>query len=99
FFDKFTLELGGKSPVIVCEDADIDEALEAIHNGLFFHQGQVCAAGTRVFVHESIYDEFISRSKEMAEERRAAAGDPMDSVSFFAPYFSSFVTYVCQLIT
>lgn len=69
-----TLELGGKSPFIVCEDADIDAAVETAHSALFFNQGQCCAAGSRTFVHESIYDEFVEKAKTRALKR--VVGDP-----------------------
>ncbi|KAL9246495.1 hypothetical protein vseg_020022 [Gypsophila vaccaria] len=69
-----TLELGGKSPFIICEDADIDSAVEAAHFALFFNQGQCCCAGSRTFVHESIYDEFVEKAKARAEKR--TVGDP-----------------------
>ncbi|KAF5734747.1 hypothetical protein HS088_TW15G00239 [Tripterygium wilfordii] len=64
-----TLELGGKSPFIVCEDADIDQAVELAHFALFFNQGQCCCAGSRTFVHERVYDEFIEKSKARAMRR------------------------------
>lgn len=69
-----TLELGGKSPFIVCEDADINKAVEIAHFALFFNQGQCCCAGSRTFVHERIYDEFLEKSKERALRR--VVGDP-----------------------
>ncbi|CAN6448669.1 unnamed protein product [Victoria cruziana] len=69
-----TLELGGKSPFIICEDADIDEAVEMAHFALFFNQGQCCCAGSRTFVHESVYDEFVEKSKVRAAKR--VVGDP-----------------------
>ncbi|KAL8493683.1 hypothetical protein ACS0TY_024757 [Phlomoides rotata] len=69
-----TLELGGKSPFIVCEDADIDKAVELAHFALFFNQGQCCCAGSRTFVHERIYDEFIEKAKARALSR--TVGDP-----------------------
>ncbi|KAL0004169.1 hypothetical protein SO802_011730 [Lithocarpus litseifolius] len=69
-----SLELGGKSPFIVCEDADIDKAVELAHFALFFNQGQCCAAGSRTFVHESIYDEFVEKAKQRALKR--SVGDP-----------------------
>ncbi|KMZ61155.1 Aldehyde dehydrogenase [Zostera marina] len=71
---QVTLELGGKSPFIVCEDADVDEAVELAHFALFFNQGQCCCAGSRTFVHESIYDEFVEKSK--ARALRRVVGDP-----------------------
>ncbi|KAF5449852.1 hypothetical protein F2P56_030255, partial [Juglans regia] len=69
-----TSELGGKSPFIVCEDADIDKAVELAHYALFFNQGQCCCAGSRTFVHERVYDEFVEKSKALALKR--AVGDP-----------------------
>ncbi|GLT47235.1 hypothetical protein SLA2020_209440 [Shorea laevis] len=69
-----TLELGGKSPFIVCEDADIDQAVEEAHFALFFNQGQCCCAGSRTFVHERIYDEFLEKAK--ARAMRRSVGDP-----------------------
>lgn len=69
-----TLELGGKSPFIVCEDADLDNAVETAHFALFFNQGQCCCAGSRTFVHERVYDEFLEKSKARALKR--VVGDP-----------------------
>ncbi|KAK2999624.1 hypothetical protein RJ639_023258 [Escallonia herrerae] len=69
-----TLELGGKSPFIVCEDADVDKAVELAHFALFFNQGQCCCAGSRTFVHERVYDEFLEKSK--ARALRRTVGDP-----------------------
>ncbi|XP_044487074.1 aldehyde dehydrogenase family 2 member B4, mitochondrial-like [Mangifera indica] len=69
-----TLELGGKSPFIICEDADIDQAVELAHFALFFNQGQCCCAGSRTYVHERVYDEFVEKSKARAIKR--IVGDP-----------------------
>ncbi|KAJ1439045.1 Aldehyde/histidinol dehydrogenase [Sesbania bispinosa] len=69
-----TLELGGKSPFIVCEDADVDHAVELAHFALFFNQGQCCCAGSRTFVHERVYDEFIEKARKRALRR--VVGDP-----------------------
>lgn len=69
-----TLELGGKSPFIVCEDADVDQAVELAHFALFFNQGQCCCAGSRTYVHERVYDEFIEKAKARALKR--IVGDP-----------------------
>ncbi|KAK6931077.1 Aldehyde dehydrogenase domain, partial [Dillenia turbinata] len=69
-----TLELGGKSPFIICEDADIDQAVELAHFALFFNQGQCCCAGSRTYVHERIYDEFVEKAKARAMKR--IVGDP-----------------------
>ncbi|VDO34585.1 unnamed protein product [Haemonchus placei] len=73
---KVTLELGGKSPNIIFSDADLDSAIHLAHLGIFFNQGQVCCAGSRVFVEGKIYDDFIARSKELAEKRKL--GNPFD---------------------
>ncbi|XP_071710187.1 aldehyde dehydrogenase family 2 member B4, mitochondrial-like [Rutidosis leptorrhynchoides] len=69
-----TLELGGKSPFIVCKDADIDTAVEVAHFALFFNQGQCCCAGSRTFVHESVHDEFLEKARARAQRR--SVGDP-----------------------
>lgn len=74
---KITLELGGKSPNVVFKDADLDDAIETSHFGLFFNQGQCCCAGSRLFVESAIYDEFVQRSAERAKQR--TVGDPFDS--------------------
>src|SRR5690606_962977 len=55
---RMTLELGGKSPVIVYPDVDIDQTVERVALGIFANSGQVCDAGSRAYIHESIYDEF-----------------------------------------
>jgi aldehyde dehydrogenase (NAD+) len=73
---KVTLELGGKSPNIIFHDTDLDEAVEGAHLGVFSNQGQVCCAGTRVFVEEKIYDQFMEKSVERARKR--VVGDPFD---------------------
>jgi phenylacetaldehyde dehydrogenase len=64
-----TLELGGKSPVIVCPDVDVGWAVKEAHGALFFNGGQSCTAGSRVFVHEDIYDEFVEKAAEAARNR------------------------------
>jgi aldehyde dehydrogenase (NAD+) len=74
---RVTLELGGKSPNIVLADANMDEAVEGSHFALFFNQGQCCCAGSRVFVEEKIYDEFVQRSAERAKRR--TVGNPLDT--------------------
>ncbi|HEY1760010.1 MAG TPA: aldehyde dehydrogenase family protein [Bryobacteraceae bacterium] len=73
---RVTLELGGKSPNIVFADVDLDEAVEGAHFGLFFNHGQCCCAGSRVFVEEKIYDEFVEKSG--ARARKRIVGDPFD---------------------
>jgi len=71
-----TLELGGKSPNIVLADVDVDFAVEMSHFALFFNQGQCCCAGSRAFVEESIYDEFVEKSVKRAQHR--VVGNPFD---------------------
>jgi len=71
---RVTLELGGKSPLIVMNDADLDFAVETAHFALFFNQGQCCCAGSRLMVQEGIYDEFVKRATERAKKR--TVGDP-----------------------
>ncbi len=71
-----TLELGGKSPYIVFEDADIDSAIEGLVDAIWFNQGQVCCAGSRLLVQESIADDFHKRLKARMATLRA--GDPLD---------------------
>ncbi|RZF34967.1 hypothetical protein LSTR_LSTR010059 [Laodelphax striatellus] len=73
---RVTLELGGKSPNIILEDSDLDFAVEGAHSALFFNMGQCCCAGSRTFVQESIYDEFVARSAARAKKR--VVGNPFD---------------------
>ncbi|XP_078621849.1 aldehyde dehydrogenase 1A1-like isoform X1 [Branchiostoma floridae x Branchiostoma japonicum] len=71
---RVTLELGGKSPVIVFADSDIDFAVANCHHALFWNMGQNCCAGSRTFVEEAIYDEFVKRSIERAKNRKVGDG-------------------------
>ncbi|MGR6859245.1 betaine-aldehyde dehydrogenase [Aliivibrio salmonicida] len=71
-----TMELGGKSPMVVFDDAKLDDAVSAAMVANFYTQGEVCTNGTRVFVHESLYDKFISQLKVRTE--KLIVGDPMD---------------------
>ncbi len=73
---KLTLELGGKAANIVFDDAPIDQAIEGVVNGIFFNQGHVCCAGSRLLVQENIHDEFIKKLKKRMNSLRL--GDPMD---------------------
>lgn len=73
---RFTLELGGKAANIVFEDAPINEAVEGIVNGIFFNQGHVCCAGSRLFVQESIADKVIKKLKKRIES--LVIGNPLD---------------------
>jgi aldehyde dehydrogenase (NAD+) len=74
---RVSLELGGKSPNVVFEDADMDQAIEGCHQALFFNQGQACCAGSRLYVEEKAYDEFVEKS--VARARRRTVGDPFDA--------------------
>lgn len=76
---KATLELGGKSANIIFEDAPIDQAVEGIVNGIFFNQGHVCCAGSRLFVQEGIAEKVIRKLKQRMES--LYVGDPMDKNS------------------
>jgi len=71
---RVTLELGGKSPIIICEDADIDESANIAHGAIFNNHGQNCCAGSRTFVHAKIYDAFVKKATELANAR--VVGDP-----------------------
>ena len=71
---KVTLELGGKSPVIVFDDADLEKTIPGVARACFFLQGQNCMAGTRVFVHEDIHDELVNGVKAMAESFQIGHG-------------------------
>tara|TARA_R110002049_G_scaffold196523_9_gene365658 strand:- start:1136 stop:2611 length:1476 start_codon:yes stop_codon:yes gene_type:complete len=73
---KYTLELGGKAANVVFADAAIDQAVEGIVNGIFFNQGHVCCAGSRLLVQESVADEVVAKLKERMET--LIVGDPLD---------------------
>ena len=73
---SLTLELGGKGAHVVFEDAPLDQAVEGVVNGIFFNQGQVCCAGSRLLVQEAIASEFVDRLRERLPTLRV--GDPLD---------------------
>ena len=73
---KLTLELGGKSPFVVFEDADLDSAVEGLVDAIWFNQGQVCCAGSRLLVEEGVHDVLIAKIKERLSHFRI--GDPLD---------------------
>ncbi|NOR64193.1 MAG: aldehyde dehydrogenase family protein [Rhodobacteraceae bacterium] len=73
---KLSLELGGKSPFIVFEDADLDSAVEGVVDAIWFNQGQVCCAGSRLLVQEAVAEQFIAKLKARAE--KLVVGDPLD---------------------
>ena len=81
-----TMELGGKSPMIVFEDADIDNAVSGAILGNFYSSGQICSNGTRVFVHRDIKEAFLARLAERLDN--AVIGDPMDPDTSFGPMVS-----------
>jgi betaine-aldehyde dehydrogenase len=82
-----TMELGGKSPLIVFEDADIENAIGGAMLGNFYSTGQICSNGTRVFVHKSIRDRFVERLVERT--RAIIIGDPMDEAVQMGPLVSA----------
>jgi len=81
-----TLELGGKSPNIVFNDADIEHAIEWVNFGILYNHGQCCCAGTRIYVQEGVYDKFLEAFKQRAE--RTTVGDPFDEKVFQGPQVS-----------
>lgn len=81
-----TMELGGKSPLIVFDDANIEDAISGAILGNFYSSGQICSNGTRVFVHKSIKEKFLARLKERTQT--AIIGDPMDEATNFGPMVS-----------
>jgi acyl-CoA reductase-like NAD-dependent aldehyde dehydrogenase len=83
---KVSLELGGKAPNIVFADADIEQAVNGAMMGIFFNQGQVCCAGSRLFLAEEIKDEFLEKFSEKA--RKVKVGDPMDKATQMGPQVS-----------
>jgi aldehyde dehydrogenase (NAD+) len=83
---KVTLELGGKSPTIICDDADLAVAVDGALFGTFFHAGQVCESGTRCFVPDSIYDEFMERIRERVTHIKL--GDTADYETTMGPVVS-----------
>ncbi len=83
---KVTLELGGKAPAIVLPDADLEIAIPGILFGVFFHSGQVCESGTRLLVHESIYEEVLQKLAAMASTIKL--GNPLDPATGMGPVVS-----------
>lgn len=83
---RVSLELGGKSAAIVCADADLEQAVEETHLACFYNMGEFCAAGSRTFVHESLYDEFVERAA--ARTAAVRVGDPFDARTEMGPLAS-----------
>jgi acyl-CoA reductase-like NAD-dependent aldehyde dehydrogenase len=84
---KVSLELGGKSPNIVFADANLDQALSGALQAIFMNQGQMCTAGSRLFLHAAIKDEFLARMADKA--RTIKVGDPLDMTTQMGPQVSA----------
>ncbi|MCP9951440.1 aldehyde dehydrogenase family protein [Actinomadura madurae] len=84
---RVSFELGGKSPNIVFADADLDSALEGTLHGIFMNQGEICLAGSRLYVQRPVYDEFLNRLVERARGLRI--GDPLDPSTEVGPLVSA----------
>src|ERR1700691_3269921 len=84
---KFSMELGGKSPFVVFEDADLPRALDAALFMIFSNNGERCTAGSRILVQKSIYREFVRKFTERAQ--RIAVGDPLDEKTIIGPMISA----------
>lgn len=83
---KFSMELGGKSPFVVFDDADLDRALDAAVFMIFSNNGERCTAGSRILVQQSIYADFVQKFTERA--KRIAVGDPLDEKTIVGPMIS-----------
>ncbi len=83
---RTTFELGGKSPNVIFADADLDSAVAGAFHAIYFHGGQCCTAGSRLFVEAKIHDEFVERLAEKAKERKV--GDPLDPATEQGPQVS-----------
>ncbi|EKM60318.1 uncharacterized protein PHACADRAFT_246179 [Phanerochaete carnosa HHB-10118-sp] len=81
-----SLELGGKSPNIIFDDCDIEQALDWAIHGIFWNHGQTCCAGSRIFVHAKIYDEFLARFTERTKQVKV--GDPFSPETYQGPQVS-----------
>ena len=80
---RVTLECGGKSPIIVLKDVDLDKAVDVCHLGLFFNHGQCCIAGSRIYVEADIYEQFVEKAKKKAMGMKL--GDPMEKTTDQGP--------------
>jgi acyl-CoA reductase-like NAD-dependent aldehyde dehydrogenase len=83
---RLSLELGGKSPNIVFADADMEAAVRGAMTGIFYNKGEVCAAGSRLFLEQSIHDEFMSKLTDRVKTFKV--GDPMDKATRMGPVVS-----------
>ncbi|HKV25852.1 MAG TPA: aldehyde dehydrogenase family protein [Candidatus Acidoferrum sp.] len=84
---RFVLEMGGKSPLIILKDADLDYAVNTACFGIFIHQGQICMAGSRIIVEAPIYEEFLRRFVVKAQKMQV--GDPRDPHTVIGPLIRS----------
>ncbi|WP_339804488.1 aldehyde dehydrogenase family protein [uncultured Marinobacter sp.] len=84
---RVTLELGGKSPVMILPDADLDLAANGAAQGIFFNQGQACTAGSRIYVHESIHDAFVEKLAAIADSLQMGPG--IDPATMIGPLVSA----------
>ncbi|MFZ3285436.1 MAG: aldehyde dehydrogenase [Telluria sp.] len=84
---KVSTECGGKSPQIIMADADLDSAVTYAVNGIFMNQGEVCSAGSRLLVHQSLYERFVAKFAE--EAQRYQPGDPLDPATTMGPLVSA----------
>lgn len=94
---RLTFELGGKSPNVVFADADLDAAVAGAEFGLFFNQGQCCCAGSRLFVEQSVHDQFVEKVVARAKQRKI--GDPFDPTTTQGPQvdadqFNKIMSYI-----
>ncbi|XP_062547720.1 aldehyde dehydrogenase 1A1-like [Armigeres subalbatus] len=80
---KVSLELGGKSPLVICNDVDVNEAAQIAYAGVFENMGQCCIAATRTFVQEEIYDAFVQKASELAKGRKV--GNPFSQGTQHGP--------------
>ncbi|KAK1979953.1 aldehyde dehydrogenase [Colletotrichum cereale] len=81
---NITLETGGKSPLIVFDDADLDQAAKWSHEGIMSNQGQVCTATSRILVHEAVYESFVAKFAAMVRDI-SVVGDPFDEATYQGP--------------
>ncbi|MDQ0071148.1 5-carboxymethyl-2-hydroxymuconic-semialdehyde dehydrogenase [Variovorax boronicumulans] len=94
---KFSMELGGKSPFVIFEDADLDRALDAAVFMIFSNNGERCTAGSRILVQQSIYADFAAKFAERA--KRITVGDPLDEKTIVGPMISqAHLAKVCSYI-
>jgi aldehyde dehydrogenase (NAD+) len=82
--ENITLETGGKSPLLVFDDAELEQAVKWAHIGIMYNQGQVCTATSRILVQEGVYDEFVKQFKEHVKQT-SVVGDPFKDDTFQGP--------------